>query len=143
MPRKKPRHKKTPSLKKKATSQEMVPVSKKQVKWCFELFDKNITWHEDDYTEETFRTVAKNMKKYSSMTWGAIENNRHRNHSVKAHKIIPQAQKRLVELMLDDYDDIWRFRFDGLKRIWGIRDKHIFRVLWWDPQHKICPSTPR
>jgi hypothetical protein len=41
----------------------------------------------------------------------------------------------------DDFDELWRFRFDGLHRLWGLRLDDWFYALWWDPEHKVCPST--
>ncbi len=118
-----------------------VPDRQRTVQWCFRLFDKGACWHEDTYQEETFRDVADLLREYSHRTWGEIEQNRHRDHAIEIHHLIPEAQRRLQELRLDDCGPLWRFRFDGLRRIWGIRDRHIFRILWWDPQHKVCPST--
>lgn len=63
-----------------------------------------------------------------------------RDHAVKVSSIIPEAQRRLMELQLDDTDQLWRFRFDGETRLWGLRDGSCFLVLWWDPEHKVCPS---
>jgi len=31
-------------------------------------------------------------------------------------------------------------RIMGAVRIWGIRVHNCFKVLWWDPEHKIFPS---
>ncbi len=82
------------------------------------------------------------MKSYSTMTWGQIEQDRHRDHVVSMDSLIKEARDRLIELQLDDYP-LMRFRFDGLKRLYGIRTGRFFQVLWWDPQHKVCPSQKK
>jgi hypothetical protein len=47
----------------------------------------------------------------------------------------------LVDLKLDDIEELYRFRFTGTQRIWGIRDRRTFRVLWWDPDHQVYETN--
>ena len=47
------------------------------------------------------------------------------------------AQRRLVELELDDLDRISRLRIGQRQRLYGVREGAHFYVLWWDPQHEI------
>lgn len=57
--------------------------------------------------------------------------------------MISEAQTRLEELKLDDEEELFRFRLDGTARVWGIREGRVFKILWWDPEHEICPSNKR
>jgi len=107
------------------------------VLWSFILFDGTIEWHDQSHREESFRKVAKHMKDYEGLTWGEIEQ---RDHPIAKNQLIRDAQRRLRTIQQDDIDELWRFRFDARRRIWGIRDGRVFKVLWWDPQHKIRPS---
>jgi hypothetical protein len=65
------------------------------------------------------------------------------------HKFIPiehlcgDAQRRLVELQLDDFDQLFRFRLGNMERLWGVVEGGVFYPVWWDPQHKVCPSADR
>lgn len=140
MAKKQPKRKREnkPSVSKKPTAVEFFDPNQ-TVKWCFRLFDKDKSWHDERYSEETFREVAHLLKNYSIRTWGQIEQDRQRDHAVEISNLGKDAQKRLEELKLDDFGPLWRFRFSGLKRIWGIRIGRFFQVLWWDPQHKVCP----
>jgi hypothetical protein len=47
------------------------------------------------------------------------------------------AQRRLVELELDDLDRISRLRIGQRQRLYGVREGAHFYALWWDPQHEI------
>ncbi len=134
--RKDKRHR--PSEKKQPVIAE-TPVTNLRVEWCFRLFD-DFEWNGDSDSEESFRKVALHLKDYSSRTWKQIIQNKKRDHPVNVSELIRKAQQRLEDLNLGDHDLLWRFRFDGRKRIWGIKHEHVFRVLWWDPQHRICPS---
>lgn len=130
-----------PSVAKQPRAVE-VPDSQQTVKWCFRLFDRESAWHDPGYTEESFREVAHLMKSYSTRTWGEIEHDRHRDHEICMDSLCKEARQRLQQLKLDDFP-LFRFRFDGLKRLYGIRMGRFFQVLWWDPQHKVCPSQKK
>lgn len=79
-----------------------------------------------------------------SMTWGELLNNHKKNHPVSVESLCGEAKKRLQELEMDDLDDMLSVgQLGSRKRIWGIRDGPILRVLWWDPDHRICPSALR
>ena len=62
--------------------------------------------------------------------------------SIPVESLIPEAQARLRNLQLDDHDELFRFRLGNMERLWGVfvGGHHIFYALWWDPDHKICPS---
>ena len=68
---------------------------------------------------------------------------RSESHPIEQNQIIPSAQRRLRELHLDDIEELWSLRITGKKRLWCIKDagQNVFSILWWDPEHKICPVT--
>ncbi|TGK11361.1 hypothetical protein EHO60_03335 [Leptospira fletcheri] len=62
---------------------------------------------------------------------------KHIHYSVK--KICFEAQKRLLEIALDDFHEIFRFRLTGKFRLYGFTCGDTFLVVWHDPEHKIYP----
>ncbi len=50
---------------------------------------------------------------------------------------------RLMELKKDDVDSVYEFHLDGTTRFWGIRRGHVCHLVWWDPNHRLWPSTLR
>lgn len=57
--------------------------------------------------------------------------------------ICGEAKRRLKDLDHDDADDIWEFRdLKEKRRAWGFLVKDNFYVLWWDPNHSVCPDGP-
>ncbi len=65
------------------------------------------------------------------------------------HKFIPldslckEAQERLQALQLDDFEELFRFRTGNMERLWGVVSgdaPRVFYPIWWDPDHKVCPS---
>ena len=63
-----------------------------------------------------------------------------RDHHVTIEQLVPEARTRLEELELDDIGQLYRLRLRGAQRVWGILEGYIFKILWWDPDHTICPS---
>jgi hypothetical protein len=74
-----------------------------------------------------------------SMTWGQVEGATG-SHFVEVDAIVPDAQRRLEEIGKDEQGRLFSLRITGEMRLWGIRDIAILRLLWWDPEHQVCPS---
>ena len=52
------------------------------------------------------------------------------------------AQRRIEELHLD-IDQVFSLRLTETLRIYGILENGVFNVLWYDPNHEICPAVKR
>ncbi|MBX7259668.1 MAG: hypothetical protein K1Y02_25150 [Candidatus Hydrogenedentes bacterium] len=59
------------------------------------------------------------------------------------NEICKNAQKRLSEIRQDDIDELFSFRIMKKKRLWGILDRHVFKILWWDPDHQVYPMDTK
>jgi hypothetical protein len=118
---------------------EFVSFDQVNIEWCFSIFDRH-QWHDDNYNGDSFLDIAKHMKDYQGLTWANIKR---KDHPIERNRIITKAQQRLKHLRQEDIDELWRLEFTGCQRLWGIRDTKIFKVLWWDPQHKICPAKKK
>lgn len=76
------------------------------------------------------------------LTWQ--EHGKHGSHSVSVEKLVPTARKRLSDLKRDDLADLYSLRLlGGRPRIWGIKDRNFLHLLWWDPNHAVCPSLKK
>ena len=132
---KRPKHRATVTAEKRPRS---VPSARDgQITISFSLFDHATEWCKEYDSGSLFHVVAKKLRNYESMRWTEIIA---RDHSVPLGKLVPRARRRLIELKLDDVDELWRFKLNGLKRLWGIRVGDCFYALWWDPEHAVCPS---
>jgi hypothetical protein len=81
----------------------------------------------------------------SELSWTEIEAQRaggHRKHHSQPVTSISEAQaclgNRRYEEIIDE--EIFRFRLDGTKRLWGFRHGRTFHAVWWDPDHKVYPT---
>jgi hypothetical protein len=72
------------------------------------------------------------------LSWQTLRDNG--SHLVQVGDLCSKAQKRLFELSKDDCDELFSLRVTGRQRIWGIKDGNILWLLWWDPDHEVCPS---
>lgn len=132
-----PRVSKTP-----ASDPSIVSLQREQIVWSFLVFD-NTPWIDGHAPGDRFCDIAQSMKGYESRTWAEVDRSHTRDHPVAIKGLCPTAQRRLHALKMDDIDQLWRFRFSNRQRLWGIRDRQYFKVLWWDPEHKVCPSKKK
>lgn len=84
--------------------------------------------------QEIFQRIFDSQK----ITWQELRNTG--SHYVEKEALCPEAQRRLIEIQKDDLDQLFSLRVTGRKRIWGIKEGKIFWLLWWDPNHEVCPS---
>lgn len=128
---------KVPRIAKEARSDTSI------VSWQFSALDEDGPWGWNTVDAATISTsVLPRIKAFETMTWADIEG-KTGSHFIDVYEIIPNAQRRLSDIGQDDVDCLFSLRLQGRQRIWGIRDRNIFKVLWWDPEHAICPSVKK
>ena len=96
-------------------------------------------WHQ--LTGSELSEIREKLKNFESMTLGEILNRN--NHRVSVGKLCKDARDRLKELKLDDIEELLSLRLTGIQRIWGILEHNIVILLWWDPDHLVCPSPKK
>lgn len=109
--------------------------------WRVAKLDSGGDWCAHQMNESEFRSVLDRLKSLETMKWSAIE--QAGSHFNKVADLIPDAQRRLRDLKLDDFDPIFSLRMSGKPRLWGIRIRNVFSALWWDRDHAICPSPKK
>lgn len=136
--RKKPEHK--PSIHALKRAHSLPTLRDGQITFSFSIFDGDTHWCDGYDAKSHFHTVAKKLRQYQSMTWNEILS---RDHPVEVThpRFTERARRRLGELRLEEFDSIWRLALNGKPRLWGIRYRDVFYVLWWDPEHQVCPSA--
>lgn len=83
---------------------------------------------------------------YSNRKWSEIKRDTHdkaksKHHFLESNELSKAAQERIRKLKLEEYSDsIFSFSFDNKLRVIGIREDELFHVVWYDPEHKFCPS---
>ncbi len=97
-------------------------------------------WHVVD--ANTLGFIRQKLANFESMTWRdiLITGNK-QNHIVSRDRLCSDAQKRFTAIRLEDVDGLVSLHLSGLNRVWGyFLSAGILNLLWWDPDHKVCPS---
>jgi hypothetical protein len=92
--------------------------------------------------DEISRTIVPKFHDLETMTWAEIDGPSG-SHSVSVDDLCPEAKVRLADLKMGHVETLFSVRITGARRIWGVKDVAILRVLWWDPDHKVCPSIKK
>ena len=153
---KRPKIKKAPHSKKQAQKINMPPEGKKPrashpptfnqycPSWRLQKLDWKSCYGWHDIDRKSLKEIRDKLKAYESMTWDEILiGSKKQNHTVPCYKLSKTARKRLQVLQLDDVDELISLRVGGKGRIWGIRQQSVLLLLWWDPEHEVCPSPKK
>jgi hypothetical protein len=102
----------------------------------------NFGWHE--LGRDKILQILERLRSLESMTWSEIlvKSSKH-FHKVNIAQLSPPARKRFEELSLDDYEELLSTRLSARERIWGFLDQGILHLIWWDPEHQVCPSLKK
>lgn len=95
-------------------------------------------WKEIDQAEAV--QVRDRLASYESMKWKEIIPS-YRSHLIKVTDLSADARNHLVAIEQDDVDSVVSLGIDQLSRVVGILEHNILKVLWWDPEHEVCPTT--
>lgn len=139
---KQPKVKSTPRTE-KIPKQAIDPDSYAQHKacWAFSCMDCEGDFGWNKATLDGLKEIRNVLCNLETMTWNEIFlEAKKQHHSCDVNGLSPIARKRLIEINRDDQDKLWSIRLSGKKRLWGILDRGVFYILWWDSTHQVYPS---
>jgi hypothetical protein len=85
-----------------------------KVAWRTGWMDHGGQWDWSNIEKEKFVEILQKLGHWEQKTWAQIMAEDPTNqHDVEVPAMIKDAQDRLVEKNLDDYDSLFRFRFSG------------------------------
>ena len=121
-----------------------------KVIWRFDMIDRGGKFAFDlDRADFPCCEIMKKMIDYCNMTWAEVKKQTHDDGKSKHHLISTEMQSkdamdRFKARNLDEYgDSIFSFALQNKLRIIGIREGGHFHVLWYDPNHEVCPSKKK
>lgn len=110
--------------------------------WKFNLIDNNGSWGWSNISgDEIWIILSSRINQKEQMSWANLKASG--SHNVEISTLTKEAQKRLTELGHNDIDQLFSLRLSGKERIWGIRDRFALKIIWWDPEHEVCPSPKK
>lgn len=110
--------------------------------WAFSRMDCGGAFGWEKATFDDLQEIRNVLCNLETMTWNEIFlEAKKQHHSCDVEGLSSVACKRLIEIKMDDQDKLWSIRLSSKKRLWGILDRGVFYVLWWDQNHQVYPST--
>lgn len=134
----------------KKTVREEVSCEGKVPAWMFDKIDKSGKFAFDISRQDfDHRKFLDKMVSYSSMTWAELKSQTHddgksKHHFLSVDDLSRDAQKRIEAMHLEeDSDRLYSIALENKLRVIGLRERDRFHVLWYDPQHDVCPSEKK
>lgn len=109
--------------------------------WRFSGADRAGPFSWSIQPDAKFREVLGKLEEFEGKNWADII--AAKSHPIAVKDLCKEAQDRLMQIKRDDLDELMSFRLTGLNRVWCVQVGNIMRALWWDPEHKVCPSAKR
>lgn len=132
-----------PKLKKRARYEQPSP-AKQPVSWRFYETDNDGPFRWDAISDADLRVVVWIMATIDHKLWSSVSGEGVGNiKGIPLSRLSQEALHRLRAIKKDDLDQLYEIRVGGKPRVWGIKRGDAFHVLWWDPEHKVCPSKMR
>jgi len=110
-------------------------------RWSFVRVDHEGPWPWDGISGDRLVSLMKRLADLERATWAGM--GQAGSHFVAVGRIAPEAQRRLPQLQLDDVDELFSARIGARGRIWGTRVRDTLFLMWWDPEHRVCPGLDR
>jgi len=130
-----------PSTNKNPKGLETGEAASNTTKFCWRCnwIDLDGEWgFRDVPCERLWNEIIPRLHEFDSMTWGEITGGRNTsNHPMPVENIEPGAADRLRQIGKQDYDTLVQLNVRGGFRLWGIRDRAYFYLLWFDPDHTV------
>ena len=131
----------------KLTDQDL-KASQSKFRWSLALADREGKWAFGDevFGEDWCSKILPKLKDFEGKTWAIIANQSSgrsrgtRNHHITCSDLVKGARKRLKQINMDDLGQLYSLRLEGKRRLFGVVQGHVFKLLWYDPRHEICPS---
>jgi hypothetical protein len=111
-----------------------------KVRFRFNLVDVDGPWCLSAITPDDHKELIRKLGNFESMTVGEIFTGGYPGKDYEFDGC-PNAEavRRLFEL--HQTSEISRLRVSGAGRLYGIRQRNEFAIVWYDPKHQIWPSA--
>lgn len=88
-----------------------------------------------------YKTTVEKLANFETMSENELQ--QAGCHFIETRRLCKEARDRLIHLELDDIDEVYSLRLQGTVRIFCVYRQQYLRVLWYDPDHKVCPSQKK
>jgi hypothetical protein len=141
----KPKRSSSPKLEKRPVSRRLAPVPESPMSWRFEHLDLEGTWGWKTLQDADSKSLHRELVALEKFTRRKLQVE-DKLIAIPSEDLCDEAQQRLIALKLEEWEELWQLvlRSGGRKkwRAWGRADGTHFYLLWWDPNHTVCPRGP-
>jgi hypothetical protein len=140
-PSKKPTWKNTPTHNKKEPKggDRVESENSRNFCWRTDWIDLDGPWSfRNASCEKIWKEIVPRLHDFETQTWGELYGLKNGStHPMPVDKIEQDAQDRLRSLGRDEFETLFQLNVRGGIRLWGIRDRQIFYLIWYDPNHSV------
>ncbi|MBS1812786.1 MAG: hypothetical protein JST84_31760 [Acidobacteria bacterium] len=138
---KQPKYVQQPKIEKKPVTESETSFNQARPAWRLSLLQLVDPWGWHTLDQAKLIEIQGKLSGFETMTWNEIlVVAKKQHHSIPVSDLTKKAQGRLQDIKQDDVDELISLRLQGKERVWGIREEQVLKLLWWDPEHEICPS---
>ena len=140
----------TPSIDKKALKTGFSR-NPQRFQWSLEYCCWEHTgWQEVPSLQFFAERIINKLKNLETQTWQEVQDasggkspgHGNNSHFINASYLPSDAARYFHDKGYEEaYDDVFSLRLSGSERLIGVADKAVFRIIWYDPEHKFFPST--
>ena len=112
------------------------------VVWHLGILDSDGPWGWGHVRRQVWwEEIWPKLRDFESMTWNEIlqasggRASGNNSHPVEVEGLTKKARNRLAEIKQDDVPQLFSLRLSGRSRVYGIRDRRVLKLLWYDPDH--------
>ena len=84
------------------------------------------------------KKIVQSLQSFEGLTWHDVKQKRH-CHQWGLYEIPTECYNRLEEHQID-ITELYQIPLGNKPRIIGYKTGKIFYLLWWDKDHKFCPT---
>lgn len=114
-----------------------------QISWRVSMMDLDGRWSFDGAITKRVLDKLAHFEKKTVDEWTSARGSQKVLKRIPVENLCAEAQKRLQQIRRDDVDELWEFHLNARQRIWCVRYESTMYLLWWDPDHQVCPSALR
>ena len=128
----------TPSNEKRPKADSIENWKDMQPAWRVSLLEMHTPFGWTNVDEGSILKIRERLGSLESSKWKDFFPN-YRNHFIKLTSLCKDARDHLERMQQDDIDSVVSLGVTQTGRIFGILEHNILKILWWDPDHQICP----
>jgi len=120
------------------------PLSYDAMKFSWRVHDGYIDYNHPEFGWDKvsildfLKKIVQRLQSYEGQVWHDLKHD-HRCHPWGLDDIPKECYARLEERQIG-VDELYQIPLGSIPRIIGYKTGYTFYLMWWDPEHKFCPT---